>query len=185
MRCGHLLAGERQFLARHLGFALAVPHAGIETVAGEQRMVSATLHDLAPIQHDDLVGADDGGKPMRDDQCGAIFRDPFERILNLLLGMAVECRGGLVEQEDRRTFQDGSRNGHALLLAARKLQAALANFGLVAPGRHADEIIDLGQLRRFLHFGIARLPAAVADVVADGVVEQYRVLRNHADRLAQ
>src|SRR5256885_2259663 len=37
------LGDPRQPLARLLGFALAVPHAGIEAAAGEQRLVCAAL----------------------------------------------------------------------------------------------------------------------------------------------
>ena len=44
-------------------------------------------------------------------------------------------------------FEDGARDRDALLLAAGKLQAALADLGLVALGRDADEIVDLRQSR--------------------------------------
>ena len=148
-------------------------------------MVRAALDDDAVVEHDDLVGADDGGEPVRDDQRGAVVRDLFERVLDFALGVAVERGGRLVEQQDRRRLQDGAGDGDALLLAAGKLQAALADLGLVAVRRHADEIVDLGEPRRLLDLGIGRLPAAVADVVADGVVEQHGVLRNHADGGAQ
>ena len=80
-------------------------------------------------------------------------------------------------------FEDGAGDGDALLLAAGEFQPALADLGLVALGRQADEAVDLRQPRRLLDLGIGRLPAAVADVVADGVVEQHGVLRHHADRL--
>ena len=101
------------------------------------------------------------------------------------LGVAVERRGRLVEQQDRRRLEDGAGDGDALLLAARELEAALAHLGVVALGREPDEIVDLREPRRLLDLGVARLPAAVADVVADGVVEQHGVLRHHADRRAQ
>ena len=82
-------------------------------------------------------------------------------------------------------FQDRARDRDALLLAAGELQPALADLGLVAVRRHADEVVDLRKPRRLLDLGVARVPAAVADVVADGVVEQHGVLRHHADRGAQ
>ena len=82
-------------------------------------------------------------------------------------------------------FEDRAGDRDALLLAAGELQPALADLGLVAVRRHADEVVDLRQPRRLLDLGVARVPAAVADVVADGVVEQHGVLRHHADRGAQ
>ena len=86
----------------------------------------------ALVEHHDLVGADDGGEPVRDDQRGAVLGNAVERILDVPLGVAVERRGRLVEQQDRRAFQDGARDGDALLLAAGELEAALADLGVVA-----------------------------------------------------
>ena len=45
-------------------------------------------------------------------------RHALERILDLVLGMAVERRGGLVEHQDGRRFQNGAGDRHALFLAA-------------------------------------------------------------------
>ena len=122
---------------------------------------------------------------MRDDERGAVLRHLLERVLDVLLGVTVERGGRLVEHQDRRSFQDGAGDGDALLFATGKLQAALADLGFVALGRQADEIIDLREPRRLFDLGVAGFPAAVADVVADGVVEQHGVLRHHADGRAQ
>ena len=103
----------------------------------------AALDDHALVEHDDLVGADDGGEPVRDHQRGAALGHALERVLDFLLGVAVERRGRLVEQQDRRRLQDGAGDGDALLLAAGELQAALADLGLVALRRQADEAVDL------------------------------------------
>src|SRR5258708_39846657 len=86
---GH--AGE--LLARLLRLALPVPHAGVESRLEQQLVMGAALDDDAVVEDDDLVGADDGGEPMRDDERGAIVRDEFQRILDFALGVAVE-RGG-------------------------------------------------------------------------------------------
>src|SRR5580704_19668072 len=78
-----LVANQRQFLPRLLGLALPVPHTGIKPVRCQKLRVSSALGDAALIEHDDLVGADDGGEPMRDHQRGAVARHPFQRLLNL------------------------------------------------------------------------------------------------------
>jgi ATP-binding cassette, subfamily B, heavy metal transporter len=44
---------------------------------------------------------------------------------------------------------------------------------------------EVREARSLLHLNIARFPAAIADVVADGVVEQHGVLRHDADGGAQ
>src|SRR4030095_4624999 len=73
------LGAERgRFLFLHdlaLGFArrllLAAPHVRIEAVAGQQLAVAAALGDAAAVEHDDLVGVDDGRQPMGDHHGGA------------------------------------------------------------------------------------------------------------------
>ncbi len=59
---------------------------------------------------------------------------------------------------------------------------ALADLRAVTAGHALDEVVYLRQPRRLVHFGVRRIGAAVANVVADRVVEQHRVLRDHADR---
>jgi len=80
--------------------------------------MTAALGNRALVEHDDLVGADNGGEPVRDHKRGAPARYPLQRILDFLLGMAVERGCRLVQNQDRRRFQDGAGNGDALLLAA-------------------------------------------------------------------
>jgi hypothetical protein len=54
-------------------------------------------------------------------------RGVAQRRLDLLLGAGVERAGRLVQDQDARVLQQGARDRHALLLAARELQAALAD----------------------------------------------------------
>src|SRR5437868_13402554 len=95
--------------------------------------------------------------------------------------MAVERGSGLVKHQDGRRLENRAGNGDTLLLAAGKLQAALAHLGLVALGRQSNEVVDLGEPRRLLDFRVARFPAAVADVVADRIIKQDRVRRHDPD----
>src|SRR6185437_674463 len=48
-----------------------------------------------------------------------------------------------------------------------------------------NEPIDLRKPRRRFDICIAGIPAAIPNVVPNGIVEQHGVLRNHADGLAQ
>ena len=85
------------------------------------------LDDRAPVEHDDLVGTDDGREAMRDHQSRAVLRNPIERVLDFLFGLAVERRGRFVEQQDGRALENGPRDGDALLLAAGGLYASMWN----------------------------------------------------------
>src|SRR5215831_5474253 len=53
----------------------------------DELMVVAALDDDPLIEHDDLLGVDNGREPMRDDERGAVLRDLLERILDVLLGV--------------------------------------------------------------------------------------------------
>ncbi len=103
-----LVGDPRQSLPRLLGLALSVPHTGIKSARSQKLGVGSALGDAALIQHDDLVGADDGGQPMRDHQRGAVARDPFERFLDFVLGVAVERRRRFIQHQDRRRLKDGT-----------------------------------------------------------------------------
>jgi hypothetical protein len=59
--------------------------------------VAAAFDDAALVHHDDAIGVDDGGEPVRDDQCGAALRDALELGLDRALGACVERRRDLVE----------------------------------------------------------------------------------------
>src|SRR5581483_2310217 len=115
-----------------VGLLLAAPHVGIEAVPGQELAVPAALGDLAAVEHDDLVGVDDGREPVRDHQRGTAAAHLFERALDLLLGARVERTRRLVEQQDAGVLEDGARDRHPLLLAAREFQPALAHRRLVA-----------------------------------------------------
>ena len=81
-------------------------------------------------------------------------------------------------------------NGHALALAARELDPALAHLGFIAVaalevGQRGDEVGGFGLVGGRAHFLFAGVGAAVEDVVAHGAVQQRGVLRHHADGAAQ
>src|SRR5229473_3260849 len=92
---------------------------GIETVARQKLGVAATLDDAAAVEHDDLVGVDDGRQPVGDHHGGAAAAHLFQRALDLLLGARVERAGRLIEQQDLRVLEDRAGDRHPLLLAAR------------------------------------------------------------------
>ena len=58
--------------------------------------------------------------------------DAVERLLDRLLGAAVERAGRLVQDQDRRVLEQGAGDRDALLLAARQLEPALADHRLIA-----------------------------------------------------
>ena len=64
----------------------------------------SALDDFALVEHDDLIGAHDGGQSMRNHQRRAVAGNTLKGILNFPFGMAVERRGRLIKYQDGRTF---------------------------------------------------------------------------------
>ena len=90
---------------------------------------------------------------------GAPLGDVVERLLDRRLGAAVERAGRLVEDQDRRVLEQGAGDGDALLLAARKLEPALADHRVIALRQRLDEIVDRRALRGGLDLGLGRRPS--------------------------
>ena len=85
-------------------------------VGGEQLVVSTPFHDASFMEHADLIGIADGGETVGDGHGGAGLHQPFKSILHQTLALGVECRGGLVEDEDGWVLQDGTGDGDALAM---------------------------------------------------------------------
>jgi hypothetical protein len=77
-----LVAGRGSELGRH-----QLP---IRTGTRDQLRVRAALHDAAMVEHQDAIGPDHAGQPVRQDQRRAALHQPIERLLNdgLVLGIA-------------------------------------------------------------------------------------------------
>ena len=121
---------------------------------------------------------------MRDHQRGLALGGTGQLLLDGTLGVAVQGRSGLIKDQDGRVLQQGACNRHALLFAARQLQATLAHLGGIALRGGLDEVVDARGPGGGLHLGLRGAGAAIGDVVGHRVVEQHRVLRHDADGAA-
>ena len=115
----------------------------------------------------------------------AAFAQFGDRLLHVALGFRIERRGRFVEQDDGRVLDQRARDGDALALAAGKLQAVLADRGVVADRKAFDEIVRVGGLCRGDDFLFAGAELAERDVVADRAAEQVHDLAHIGDVLAQ
>src|SRR5690606_21703184 len=96
---------------------------------------------------DDAVGVLDRRQPVGDDQRRAALRELVERLLDRALGLGVEGRGRLVEDQDRRVLQEDARDRQPLLLTARELHAALADQRVEALRQALDQLLELSPAR--------------------------------------
>ena len=72
----------------------------------------------------------DGGDALRHDQHGAVSGLFLERAAQCGIGLEVKRGEAVVEDIDRRFFDQRAGDREALFLSARDVGAALGNFGL-------------------------------------------------------
>jgi hypothetical protein len=120
---------------------------GVQPAGGEQLLVGAALHDLAVVEHQDLVGVRDRREPVRDDDRGAPPEGRVECGLHERLVLGVEVTGRLVEDHDRRALEQHAGDRDPLLLSAREAIAALADDRVVSLGE--PSLLWIGRRRGF------------------------------------
>ena len=172
-------------ICAHILQLLHVVEPFVVAAAGDEFVVLAVLHDLALVEDVDFVGMLDGRQAVCNGYGGARLHEVLQCLLDQSLGLGVEGRGGLVEDEDGRIFQDGACYGEALALSAAEPSAAVAYHGVVAVLGLHDEVVGVGNLGSFddlLHGGVFDTEG---DVVVEGVVEEDGLLVDVADELAQ
>ena len=111
-----------------------------------------------------------------------------QRLEDPLLGAGVDARERVVEQQHRPLERQRPRQRHALLLAARERDAALAEHG-VEPLRELVEVgPEAGAAARPARQVRRRASVAVVeserDVLADRLREEERLLRHDAEAAA-
>ena len=147
--------------------------------------MTALLNDAAGFHHQDHVGGQNGGQAVGDGQGGAAVGEGGEGVLDRPLSSGVHRRGGLVEDENRRVFQQCAGNRHPLLFAAGQAVAAFAHHGVVTVGQGRDEVVDVRRPSRPFDLLVAGIGTGIAQVLADRGMKQKRLLIDHADVFAQ
>jgi hypothetical protein len=150
----------------------------VAPVQREQLRVRAAFDDLPRFEHQDLVSAADGGQAVCDHERGAARPQAPKAVLDHLLALAVEARRRLVQDENTRVRQDRARDGDALPLAARQLDAAFADHRVVSLRELADELVAVGDAARLLDLGERGAGPGIADVGRDRAVEQEVLLQH-------
>src|SRR4051812_40796964 len=133
----------------------------------------AFFDDLAAVDHDKPVECRDRRKPVGYRQHRLAFHHAVEVRLDRLFHFRIERRRRLVENEDRSILEHHTRNGDALTLAARELDAALADMrietlaALLVP-QQLDEVERLGASGCLDEALLAGIWPAEQDIVAHG-----------------
>jgi hypothetical protein len=87
----------------------------------------AVLDHLAVLDNDDAVELTQRGEPVRDGYDGTAGHQPGQCLANGLLGLGVQRRCRLVEQQDRRVLQERAGDRNPLALSTGQAQAAITD----------------------------------------------------------
>ena len=136
---------------------------------------------LPRFDHQNLIGPADGGKAVRDDKSGAAAHQVGETLLDHGFGFGIEAGSRFVENQDARVGQDGAGDRKPLPLPARELHAALAHDGVVAVLQRFGELVDAGDAAGFEELLFGGVGPGEHHVLANGAVEQERLLQNDAE----
>ena len=100
---------------------------GIPASTRDEFIVSALLNDPARLEHDDSMSGTHGGESVRDDKARPSDHQSGQGLTNLLLGLDVERRGGLIKNKDAGIANQRSRDSQALALSTRESRTPLAD----------------------------------------------------------
>ena len=115
---------------------------------------------LPVAEHDRAVGDEDGREPLAGDEHGPPGDRGAEVLDQVALGLGVDRRHRVVEHEHARAGDERARERDPLALAAREVDAALADQRVVAVRQVVDELGDAGRLARVEHVRPVRVRAA-------------------------
>ena len=147
--------------------------------------MGAALLDPSFIDQDDAVCVPHSGEPVGDDKSRPASPEPVKTLLYIALRHRVQGGGSLVQYQDLRVLQKQPRNAQPLPLPAGQHNPLCAHQAVIALRERGDEPVQPGQLGGLDDLGVGGVFAAVADVFADGAVEDVHLLLHDADRLPQ
>mmetsp|Transcript_15261 Transcript_15261/g.41812 ORF Transcript_15261/g.41812 Transcript_15261/m.41812 type:complete len:223 (+) Transcript_15261:118-786(+) len=136
------------------------------------------------LHHDDPVGVTHGREAMRHHERRTVHHQGIYRLLHEVFRFRIQRRRGLIQQEHAGIVEESTGNGHALLLSARKPDAALTHDCVVTLGEVHDELVcKSGFCRRNYRvllwrcMGIASARGIrVRNVLSNCNTEEYRLL---------
>ena len=113
----------------------------VQRAIGQERCVLALGHEFAFLHDKNLIGAADGGSPVRHQECRATAAQFPHRFPDFFFGGGIYGAGRVIEEYDLGLDEQGAGNSDALALASAEGNAALADDGVVALGQFADESV--------------------------------------------
>ena len=147
--------------------------------------MGAGCGDAAFLHDEDHVGFLHGRDALGDDDLRGVGDLVMECGADQLVGLGVNGRGGVVENQDLRLLQERASDAQALALAAGDVGAALFDVRVVLVRELLDEAVGLRELAGVADLLVGGVRVAPAQVLGDGSGEQHVLLQHHGDLVAQ
>jgi hypothetical protein len=128
-----------------------------------------------------LIGEGEDGGDVGDDEDGRGGSERAEAEEQVADAFLVHVVGGFVEDEERRSDEQGAGESEALALTAGEEDPVFADHGIVSVGELLDEGVGEGVAGGLLDLVERGVGTCVGDIVADGAGDQGRVLGDDAD----
>ena len=161
------------------------PQAGVDALQRNKLVVGAGLNDRTVLDHVDAMSVAHRAEAVGNQDGGAPTFNRLQAALDCGFGFVVDARRGFVEDQDWRILEHRPRDRNALTLPARELLTALADDGVIAFGKGANELIGFCDACRLDDVGFRRVGGAVRNVLGDGAVKEKHVLAHKSDRRTQ
>ena len=147
-------------------------------------MVSG-LDDMPVIHDHDRIRVADRGKPVRDDQAGAVLHELHHRVLDLLFRAGVDAGGRFVQDQDLRVGKEGPADGEQLPLALGKTGSCARQHRVVTVRQRRHHLVAVREPRRLDHPLVRNRGIRVLQVCPDRVREQDRILQDDPDAVPE
>src|SRR5437016_1859855 len=134
------------------------------------------LDNLALLQKYNPIRARRTFEIVRNEEDRAFPIEPIECDQHSVLILLVQTGCRFVEDQNGYVADCGSGDGDALTLALRNRDAALAQDRLVSFWQSRDELVCIGQSRRFFNRGRSGASRAPGNIVAHRGCEQKVIL---------
>ena len=145
----------------------------------------SALHDAAVVDIHDLIAVADRGQTVGDDERCSALQHRIEASLQCFLGLHVDTRGCLIENQNRRIGKQCSGKRDQLFLALAQHGTALAHLCLVAVRHFADEFVRTHGFACIDNLLQCRIEFSVTDVVLNVSRENKAVLHHNTHLFTQ
>ena len=143
--------------------------------------MGSALNCTTVIDGDNFISTHNSRESMGNDQRSSVLSQLGKGLLDRALGLVIQSRSSLIQNEQRRVLQEHTRNRNALLLSARKSGSTLSYLRVISIWQRFNELSDVCTLccQRNVFFGSFR--TAVCNVLRDSTIKEVYVLLDHAN----